>query len=83
MQKAHAASRPIFDGESLPNVSRLPAVESRNLFAKTLADRVAGECEQETHKISIGKRGGGEEFRGDTILEESRFTIPVLGESCH
>ena len=52
------------DGESLPNVFRLPAMEQRNLFTKTQADSVTEECEQETHKVSIGGEAERERERG-------------------
>ena len=56
------------DGESLPNVFRLPAMEQRNLFTKTQADSVTEECEQETHKVSIRvKVGNSESVDSDSV----------------
>ena len=62
------------DGESLPNVFRLPAMEQRNLFTKTQADSVTitEECEQETHKVSIGGEAEGERERERERKEELR-----------
>ena len=50
-------------------------MEQRNLFTKTQADSVTEECEQETHKVSIGGEAEREREEGRVEGEEQEVII--------